>query len=210
MANFIGVAPTIPSSLLDSHITPRPDFTTCTDPSNFLIPNVTDPAFYCRSNFASASGDKDAQQVVKFAKGTTTLAFKFNEGIIVSVDSRSTMGAYIASQTVKKIIEINPFLLGTMAGGGEIWIGIGIGIGERGGTNNYVPNYCAAYSNNDDVARSRRLQLLGEELGHAVPPLRAPQQEENLRGVRLEAPGQHHELLPRLRPLHGNHGHGMG
>jgi 20S proteasome subunit beta 5 len=33
------------------------------------------------------------------------------------VDSRSTMGAYIASGTVKKIIEINPFLLGTMAGG---------------------------------------------------------------------------------------------
>jgi len=54
---------------------------------------------------------------VKFAKGTTTLAFKFQHGIIVSVDSRSTMGSYIASQTVKKIIEINPHLLGTMAGG---------------------------------------------------------------------------------------------
>ena len=27
------------------------------------------------------------------------------------------MGPYIASQTVKKVIEINPFLLGTMAGG---------------------------------------------------------------------------------------------
>ncbi len=27
------------------------------------------------------------------------------------------MGAYIASGTVKKVIEINPFLLGTMAGG---------------------------------------------------------------------------------------------
>jgi 20S proteasome subunit beta 5 len=54
---------------------------------------------------------------VKFAKGTTTLAFKFNGGIIVSVDSRSTMGYYIASGTVKKVIEINPFLLGTMAGG---------------------------------------------------------------------------------------------
>ena len=54
---------------------------------------------------------------MKFAKGTTTLAFKFDHGIIVSVDSRSTMGAYIASQTVKKVIEINPFLLGTMAGG---------------------------------------------------------------------------------------------
>ncbi len=45
------------------------------------------------------------------------MAFKFQHGIIVSVDSRSTMGSYIASQTVKKIIEINPHLLGTMAGG---------------------------------------------------------------------------------------------
>lgn len=86
-------------------------------PSAFDVPNVADPAHFCRTNFASASGAKDAAQTVKFAKGTTTLAFKFNDGIIVSVDSRSTMGAYIASGTVKKIIEINPFLLGTMAGG---------------------------------------------------------------------------------------------
>ena len=50
-------------------------------------------------------------------KGTTTLAFKFQGGVIVSVDSRATQGPYIASQSVKKIIEINPFLLGTMAGG---------------------------------------------------------------------------------------------
>jgi len=82
-----------------------------------MVPHVPNPAEYCRSNFASASGNKDAGQEVKFAKGTTTLAFKFNGGIIVSVDSRSTMGAYIASGTVKKVIEINPFLLGTMAGG---------------------------------------------------------------------------------------------
>lgn len=33
------------------------------------------------------------------------------------MDSRATGGSYIASQTVKKIIEINPYLLGTMAGG---------------------------------------------------------------------------------------------
>lgn len=33
------------------------------------------------------------------------------------MDSRATAGAYIASQTVKKVIEINPYLLGTMAGG---------------------------------------------------------------------------------------------
>ena len=30
----------------------------------------------------------------------------------MSVDSRATQGPYIASQSVKKVIEINPFLLG--------------------------------------------------------------------------------------------------
>jgi 20S proteasome subunit beta 5 len=37
--------------------------------------------------------------------------------VIVSVDSRATQGPYIASQSVKKVIEINSMLLGTMAGG---------------------------------------------------------------------------------------------
>ena len=54
---------------------------------------------------------------VKMVHGTTTLAFKYKGGVIVAVDSRASAGAYIASQTVKKVIEINPFLLGTMAGG---------------------------------------------------------------------------------------------
>lgn len=50
-------------------------------------------------------------------QGTTTLAFKFQHGVVVAVDSRATAGPYIASQSVKKVIEINPYLLGTMAGG---------------------------------------------------------------------------------------------
>jgi len=58
-----------------------------------------------------------AEKHVKMVHGTTTLAFKFQGGVIVAVDSRASAGAYIASQTVKKVIEINPFLLGTMAGG---------------------------------------------------------------------------------------------
>ncbi|KAL7433653.1 hypothetical protein ACHAXH_007178 [Discostella pseudostelligera] len=103
--NMIPYAP--PSLLLDS----------LNEHDRFEVPNVTDPAHFCRTNFASTCGGGDSHQTVKFAKGTTTLAFKFNGGIIVSVDSRSTMGAYIASGTVKKVIEINPFLLGTMAGG---------------------------------------------------------------------------------------------
>ena len=78
---------------------------------------LAQPAAYCRANFSSVCGTGDENQAVKFAKGTTTLAFKFNGGIIVSVDSRATMGAYISSGTVQKVIRINPFLLGTMAGG---------------------------------------------------------------------------------------------
>jgi len=49
--------------------------------------------------------------------GTTTLAFVFNGGVLVAVDSRASMGSYIGSGTVKKVIEISRYLLGTMAGG---------------------------------------------------------------------------------------------
>ncbi|OCU01269.1 proteasome subunit beta type-5 [Xenopus laevis] len=63
------------------------------------------------------AGEGTAEPGIEFLHGTTTLAFKFRHGVIVAVDSRATAGAYIASQTVKKVIEINPYLLGTMAGG---------------------------------------------------------------------------------------------
>ncbi|EMR09723.1 hypothetical protein PNEG_01908 [Pneumocystis murina B123] len=53
----------------------------------------------------------------KITHGTTTLSFRFSEGIIVAVDSRATAGSWIASQTVHKVIHINNHLLGTMAGG---------------------------------------------------------------------------------------------
>jgi 20S proteasome subunit beta 5 len=61
---------------------------------------------------------EQAKQIAKkFNKGTTTLGFVFNKGIVIAVDSRASMGNYISSQSVKKVIEINPYLLGTMAGG---------------------------------------------------------------------------------------------
>ena len=58
-----------------------------------------------------------APKMTDFAKGTTTLAFEFKEGVLVAVDARATMGAFISSNNVRKVIEINDFLLGTMAGG---------------------------------------------------------------------------------------------
>jgi len=54
---------------------------------------------------------------IKMAHGTTTLAFVFEHGVLVAVDSRASMGSYIGSGTVKKVIEISRYLLGTMAGG---------------------------------------------------------------------------------------------
>ncbi|GAM19629.1 hypothetical protein SAMD00019534_028040 [Acytostelium subglobosum LB1] len=59
----------------------------------------------------------DAPKPIEMAHGTTTLAFVYAGGVIVTVDSKSTQGSYVASRTVKKVIEITPNLLGTMAGG---------------------------------------------------------------------------------------------
>ncbi|XP_016987243.1 proteasome subunit beta type-5 [Drosophila rhopaloa] len=54
---------------------------------------------------------------IDFDHGTTTLGFKFKGGVLLAVDSRATGGQYIGSQSMKKIVEINQFMLGTLAGG---------------------------------------------------------------------------------------------
>lgn len=79
------------------------------------IPRVPDPAAFLSAHTDSLSSNPQAK--IKLEHGTTTLAFRFQGGIIVSVDSRASAGSYIASGTVKKVIEINKYLLGTMAGG---------------------------------------------------------------------------------------------
>ncbi|XP_039220662.1 proteasome subunit beta type-8 [Crotalus tigris] len=48
--------------------------------------------------------------------GTTTLAFTFQHGVIVATDSRASAGNYIDTFQCNKVIEINPYLLGTMSG----------------------------------------------------------------------------------------------
>lgn len=80
---------------------------------NFLLAPVARPHTFCSDIKASGC----APGMTDFKKGTTTLGFKFKHGIIIAVDSRASMGSYIGSQTVKKVIEINDRLLGTMAGG---------------------------------------------------------------------------------------------
>ena len=40
---------------------------------------------------------------INFLHGTTTLAFKYQGGIVIAVDSRATGGMYIFSGNVKKV-----------------------------------------------------------------------------------------------------------
>lgn len=95
------------------------------NPSISLAP-VQNPAAFLRAH-TDDHANPDCK--IKIAHGTTTLAFRFKHGIVVAVDSRATAGNWIASQTVKKVIEINPYMLGTMAGGAadcqfwETWLG---------------------------------------------------------------------------------------
>jgi 20S proteasome subunit beta 5 len=83
----------------------------------FSMPPVPKPAAFLR---AATDDHANPDCPIKIAHGTTTLAFRFKGGIIVATDSRATAGNWIASQTVKKVIEINPMLLGTMAGGAAV------------------------------------------------------------------------------------------
>ena len=80
----------------------------------FALP-ATDPGRFLAQYTDVDSTHRDAR--IKLNHGTTTLAFRYKGGIVVAVDSRASAGSYIASGSVKKVIEINPYLLGTMAGG---------------------------------------------------------------------------------------------
>ena len=69
------------------------------------------------SFFPSLGANPDTKKLTDVKKGTTTLAFTYKTGILLAVDSRASMGSYIASKTVRKVTHINSYLLGTIAGG---------------------------------------------------------------------------------------------
>lgn len=87
---------------------------TAPQPETFDVAPIARPLEFC-DQVKKSGADKD--KVLDFKKGTTTLGFRFNGGIILACDSRASMGQFIASEDVWKIIEINPYLCGTMAGG---------------------------------------------------------------------------------------------
>ena len=87
------------------------------------------------ANSLKKSSDKGERDLMNFKKGTTTLAFRFQGGVIVAVDSRASQGSFASDEHVRKIIEIDDKLLGTMAGGAadcQFWLA-------------YLGNYCRLY-----------------------------------------------------------------
>ncbi|CAH6718700.1 proteasome subunit beta type-5 [[Candida] jaroonii] len=90
------------------------------------LPPISQPTDFLRAHTDDAT-NPDCK--IKIAHGTTTLAFRYKKGIVIAVDSRASQGNWTASQTVHKVIRINPMLLGTMAGGAadcqywETWLG---------------------------------------------------------------------------------------
>ena len=75
-------------------------------PSGFPVMAVADPAAFSEAHFHGYKGDTSGDpHGLQFSKGTTTLAFKFQGGVVVSVDSRSTQGSYIGARRAP------PFLL---------------------------------------------------------------------------------------------------
>lgn len=81
---------------------------------DFALAPISDPSSFVSTLKHPSNPDR---KLASFKHGTTTLAFVCKEGVIVAVDARATMGSFISSEQVKKVIEINDFLLGTMAGG---------------------------------------------------------------------------------------------
>lgn len=79
--------------------------------------HLTAPLGYSTQLPFGMDNEPSSSLKIHMAHGTTTLGFKFKGGVVLAVDSRATGGMFIGSQEVKKIIEINQFLLGTMAGG---------------------------------------------------------------------------------------------
>ena len=141
---------------------------------SFALPPIATSASWLR---AMTDDHSNPNCPIKIAHGTTTLAFRFKGGIIVATDSRATAGNWIASQTVKKVIEINSCVLGTMAGGAAVssvppFVRRSL-LFRLGTYTDHTPFACAG------------LPVLARLPRHAMPAPRAPPQTPHLRRGRV-------------------------
>jgi len=92
--------------------------------NNAILPFEMPPLGIKPKDFVEAHFGSKSGQNMRFAKGTTTLAFCYEGltsddkgGVVVAVDSRASGGSYVMSKTVMKIIPVNERMVATMAGG---------------------------------------------------------------------------------------------
>ena len=57
------------------------------------------------------SYDDSSTPPLEFSHGTTTLSFTFDDGIIVAVDSRASIGNFVGSKTTQKVLPITNHIL---------------------------------------------------------------------------------------------------
>ena len=101
----------------------------CPAPEHFRAPPGMHPNLFFQKLPSTAAAHLPGEnathvKAIKQQHGTTTLGFVFKHGIVLSVDSRSTMGGYISSNNVKKVLPITKRILATIAGGAadcEFW-----------------------------------------------------------------------------------------
>ena len=48
--------------------------------------------------------------------GTNTLAFVYENSVVIAVDSMASLGDYVGSRTVKKVLPVSKHVVATMAG----------------------------------------------------------------------------------------------
>ena len=80
--------------------------------------DVPDPCQFIKDHlhFNYDSNPSDSHKIAAY-HGTTCLSFIYKGGIVVAVDSRASGGSFVFSQSVMKILDIAPNMVGTMAGG---------------------------------------------------------------------------------------------
>lgn len=55
--------------------------------TEFALPGVANPVDFVNSHFSPGTYQDNGQRL-KFSKGTTTIGFKYKNGVILAVDSR--------------------------------------------------------------------------------------------------------------------------
>lgn len=119
-------APAINLSFMDNRSFGGPKMSMGLGPSEMPLSDVLQPTRFPLPPNAEAQAmlantsktyEHGLNPDIKMNHGTTTLGFIFDGGVLIAVDSRASMGSYIGSGTVKKVIPISKYLLGTMAGG---------------------------------------------------------------------------------------------